>query len=285
MNTAPMPLPLPAPDVLDDELALLLHHLPAATAPEPAAPAGELDSAALRRRLFGRVQASARAARVMCTRRLADAPAVQPAPGVTLRTLYRARGSARRAGEPDRSALVELAAGACWPTPADGEGTQREWLVLRGEAQLGPLVLAAEDFHLLPAGAPCPPLASRRGALLLLREAPLAALPAEQAATQRATEARWAEYGPGVVRRVLWQRDGQAAMLYRTLPGAAVPRHVHHHDEECLMLAGELFLDDVLLRPLDYQLAPAGSEHGWVSTDTGVVLYAHGDLDLALRPD
>ena len=40
----------------------------------------------------------------------------------------------------------------------------------------------------------------------------------------------------------------------------------------------------VLLRPLDYQLAPGGSAHQTVSTDTGVLLYAHGDLDLQLLP-
>ena len=67
-------------------------------------------------------------------------------------------------------------------------------------------------------------------------------------------------------------------------PDAAVPRHGHSHDEECLMLEGDLFLDDVLLRPLDYQLAPAGTAHGGVFTDTGVLLYAHGDLELDLQP-
>ena len=56
--------------------------------------------------------------------------------------------------------------------------------------------------------------------------------------------------------------------------------HDHGHDEECLMLQGELFLDDVLLQEGDYQLAPAGTSHRITETDTGVVIYAHGDLDL-----
>jgi hypothetical protein len=46
------------------------------------------------------------------------------------------------------------------------------------------------------------------------------------------------------------------------------------------MVEGELFLDDVLLQAGDYQLAPAGTGHHMTETDTGVVLYAHGDLDL-----
>ena len=46
------------------------------------------------------------------------------------------------------------------------------------------------------------------------------------------------------------------------------------------MLQGELFLDDLLLQPGDYQLAPAGTGHRITQTDTGIVIYAHGDLDL-----
>ena len=76
------------------------------------------------------------------------------------------------------------------------------------------------------------------------------------------------------------ERDGQAALLYLADPGAQVPVHTHGHDEECLMVQGELFLDDLLLQAGDYQLAPAGTGHRITETDTGVVIYAHGDLDL-----
>ena len=100
----------------------------------------------------------------------------------------------------------------------------------------------------------------------------------------RDAEAGWPDYAPGIRRRVLWQHAGQAAMLYHAQPGAAVPPHTHGHDEECLMVQGELFLDDVLLQAGDYQLAPAGSGHRVTATDTGVVIYAHGDLDLRFVP-
>ena len=49
------------------------------------------------------------------------------------------------------------------------------------------------------------------------------------------------------------------------------------------MVAGELYLDDTLLLEGDYQLAKASSGHVVTHTDTGVVLYAHGDLDLAFK--
>lgn len=96
----------------------------------------------------------------------------------------------------------------------------------------------------------------------------------------RDVDAGWLDYAPGIRRRVLWQHEGQAAMLYYAQAGAAVPKHSPGHDEDCLMVQGELFLDDVLLQEGDYQLAPACTGHRITETDTGVVIYAHGDLDL-----
>jgi hypothetical protein len=267
--------PVPAPDPLADETSALLGAIDAAA--RPTAPA-------LRARLFGRIERSAAASRGLFTTRIGDAPAQQPVAGVTLRTLYRARSVNLRPGEPERVRLVELAPDARWAGPDATH--QRQWLVLRGRVTLGAEVLAAEDFHVDPAGAPALPLAAAAGAgaLVMLREAPQPQPEGDAPCTRRAAEAEWLDFAPGIVRRVMWQQGGAAAMLYRTAPGVSVPRHGHGHDEECLMLDGELFLDEVLLRPLDYQLAPAGSEHGSVFTDTGTVLYTHGDVELDLIP-
>jgi hypothetical protein len=301
--------PLPAPDLLADEMATLI---PAFAALDPLdaldAPGGRAardprdardarearearsadgtaprpEATALRRRLFARIEHSANASRQLFTTRHADAPAQQPAAGVTLRTLYRARSVNLRPGEPGRVRLVELAPGALWAGPEPP--LQREWLVLRGSVTLGPERLEAEDFHVAPAGAPALPLASAEGAFVMLRESPRVPHDGERPATQRAATAEWLDFAPGIVRRLMWRSGSEAAMLYRTAPGVSVPRHGHGHDEECLMLEGDLFLDEVLLRPLDYQLAPAGCEHGSVFTDTGTVLYAHGDVELDLIP-
>ncbi len=115
---------------------------------------------------------------------------------------------------------------------------------------------------------------------MYLRESTLPAGAGGAAFTVRDDDSDWPDYAPGIQRRVLWQHAGQAAMLYRARAGASVPLHTHGHDEECLMVQGELFLDDELLQEGDYQLAPAGTRHRTTETDTGVVLYAHGDLDL-----
>jgi len=284
----------------EDDFAPLLQ----ATSPA-ALPGAGAEAPRLRRRLFGRVAASAAAARAMHTQRHADTVAEAVAPGVSVRTLYRAApGRPRRPGEPDAVALVELAPGASWLRPAPQRaGLQDEWLVVRGrvrfenespargasesQRQVDDEPLGTLDFHVRPASAGEATLSSAHGALLFLRQAlpvpsPEPGAPA-RAFIQRAEAAAWHDYAPGILRRVLWRQGAQAAMLYHARPGAAVPRHGHGHDEECLMLAGDFFLDEVLLRPLDYQIAPAGSEHQTSNTDTGVILYAHGDFDLDVK--
>lgn len=277
MNAADAPLP---GDALDDDLVELVDTLLST----PAAPA-RLRDGPLRQRLFDRVARSAAAARRMVTVRRGE-PGQSPAPGVHIRTLYTATaGRAPRPGEPQRVLSIELEPGARWAVDGGTPGgLRREWLVIRGRARVGGSELGTFDYHVVPAGAVGAEVASMQGAVLYLREA--AASPGD-AASQRAQTAvddaaAWADFAPGVQRRVLWSAGGEAALLYRAAAGASVPRHGHGHDEECLMIEGELFADEVLLRAGEYQLAPAGTEHGGLHTDVGGVIYAHGDLDLAV---
>jgi len=274
-----LPLPRPAHDPLADECVGLLA--------EPVAAAGRLPVASpdiLRVRVLDRVLRSARASRAFVTVRERDARPEPLALGVSARTLYEAGGTGRRPGEPGRVRILVLAAGASWQ-PDVAEATQSEWLVMAGQVELGGLALAARDFHLCPAGLATGPLRSRDGARVYLREACYGADRAGAPVSVHDAGAAWEDFAPGIKRRVLWSAGAEAALMYHALPGAQVPRHGHGHDEECLMLEGEVFLDDVLLRQGDYQLAPAGTLHGGVSTDTGLLLFAHGDLQLDLRAD
>ena len=276
MASEPLPWPVePAPDPVDADLEPLLSEpLADVWASRDAAPA------ALRGRLLERLAVSRAASSVMVTSRLKKLAASGLAPGVTARTLYAApRDRALRPGEPLRARLIDLQPGSSWR--ASGGDVHREWLVLRGAVRLDGTDLGLRDYHVSPAGSAHGfALTSPRGARLFLRESPPAAGSGGAACTVRDAEAGWPAYAPGIRRRVLWQRDGQAALLYHAQPGAAVPQHTHEHDEECLMVQGELFLDDLLLQEGDYQLAPAGTGHRITQTDTGVVIYAHGDLDL-----
>jgi hypothetical protein len=238
---------------------------------------------ALRQRVLGRVQRSARAGCAFFTVR--SQPGWRLDNGRRWRLLYEATpGRALRAGEPRRVRLLDLAAGTHGSVEI-GPGEMRcEWLVVSGVARVGGVELGRHDYHVLFTQRPALELSTKTGARLYLREVPEVKVTEPAALTVRAAGARWSDFAPGLSRRVLWQRGTEAAMLYQTQPGAAVPRHGHGHDEECLMLEGEIFLDDVLLRGGEYQLAPAGTLHDGVSTDTGGMLYAHGDIELALMP-
>ncbi len=284
-NQRNTPLPIrPAPDPVDREFETLLS--------EPFAkawgqPEGQLvGTQPLRDRLLGRVAASHAAQAVMHTayrRRLKPAVLGE---GTTAQTLYLAQeGQALRAGEPLQARLIELAAGARLTPDSLGPEAQlqtrhREWLVMSGHVELGGEPLGQRDYHVTPTGHATPTLFSAEGALVFLRESEQAVAVTDAPLTVRDAEAGWPDFAPGVQRRVLWQHGGQAAMLYYAQAGASVPQHSHGHDEECLMLQGDLFLDDLLLQAGDYQVAPAGTGHRITETDTGVVIYAHGDLDL-----
>lgn len=279
MTSHRLPLHIgPAPDPLDPELEPLLGE-PFASALMADAPGCQAAADAVRGRLLDRVSASHSASSAMFTVRPRRLASVELAPGVQGRTLYRAatdRGL--RPGEPAHACLIALRSGSQWAGPVADR--YREWLVLHGSVELGDESLRLCDYHVTPAGSRAERVCTDEGAVLFLRESILPAGRMDSPITVRDVEAGWPDYAPGIHRRVLWQHDGQAAMLYYARPGACVPLHTHGHDEECLMVRGELFQDDVLLRQGDYQLAPAGTSHRIARTDTGVVIYAHGDLDL-----
>lgn len=259
------------PDSENDDLTPLLGE-PFAGA--WAAPVTTETRGGLGARLAGRLQASLDAERGMVTVRRRHQLG-QPAPdGVLQRELYRAdAGRPLRPGEPRRASVLEMAPGSQIMLPAGGV---REFLVVQGSVEVDGELLGLRDFLLLPAGF-ASHLKSDSGAQVFVREVD-AGEPERHLV--RDAEAGWPEFAPGIRRRVLWSANGQASLLYQTDPGASVPVHRHGHDEECLMVAGELFLDDLLLQQGDYQLAPAGTGHRITETDTGVILYAHGDLDL-----
>jgi quercetin dioxygenase-like cupin family protein len=260
---------------LDEADRLMLESLARADA---AVPGVAVDG--VRDRLMQRVAQSVRAASAFHTVR---GPAEwQHDDGVRVRWLYRAAQQPLRAGEPLRVREIELPADGCHAWPLDAESQRCEWLVMAGDVAIDGVALEARDYHAVRMGS-CRSalLRSRQGGRVLLREARDDGSPAS-AITVRDREAPWMSIAKHIERRVLAQWGREAALLYRVQPGASVPHHGHGHDEECLMLEGEAFIDDVLLRSGDYQLAPAGTHHTGVISDTGGILFAHGDIELAI---
>jgi hypothetical protein len=290
----PVVFAAPGPQPSEDSLQVLLQ-APFADAWQSLPPSARAQ--ALRTRLFSRVAAAQSSAASLHTQRRRLLPKDLSALGYKTQTLYQQPASRpARPGEPWCVRLLELPPGSHlqgldW-CAAPVLRHHHELLVLQGDVQSAGETLLLRDYQLLPAGVPAPALQSSAGALLFVREfvqdfnldsstaQPSWRRPPTDPLTVRDAEAGWPDFAPGIQRRVLWHYAGQAAMLYLAQPGAQVPQHQHGHDEECLMVQGELFLDDLLLQTGDYQLAPAGTGHRITETDTGVVIYAHGDLDL-----
>ncbi len=86
----------------------------------------------------------------------------------------------------------------------------------------------------------------------------------------------WDVASEGVEVRVLHSHGDVVSMLVRIAAGAMVPCHAHKLDEDCMMLAGDFFSGDILLRQDDYQLVPKDIDHCDSFSDTGALLYIHG---------
>ncbi|HEX5687561.1 MAG TPA: cupin domain-containing protein [Ideonella sp.] len=281
----------PAPDPLADEPTVLLQGALAEAWPEASVAGG------LRDRLARRAAHSAQRMGAMVNVRRQERVLLAQSAQCTVQRIYRRDDATElRPGEPWQVRTIELAPQAAWRLPEGEPGLGRDWLLVRGRAQLqtegeAGVVLQPLDYHVqgLPASRKAAEVqAGDEGAVLLLRERVLGA--GEHSAEPRSTTSRetpdaWEDYAPLVKRRVLWRQGPMAAMLWLASPGATVPQHRHGHDEECLMLRGDLFQDDYLLREGDYQLAPCGSAHESVNTDTGALIYAHGDLEMQITGD
>ena len=62
--------------------------------------------------------------------------------------------------------------------------------------------------------------------------------------------------------------------LFRLAPGACLPAHDHDEGEEqCLVVAGDVWLDDAHYAAGDWQVAQRGTRHGAVRTDGGCLLF------------
>ena len=90
------------------------------------------------------------------------------------------------------------------------------------------------------------------------------------------SEPEWEEAAPGIFCKLLATdtEKHRVSMLVRLLPGVAYPPHIHAETEELHLLDGELWIEDRLLRPGDYNRAeaPTGDQRVWSETGCTCVL-------------
>ena len=225
--------------------------------------------AAMRQRLLGRVQASAVHERQFLTVRR-DADTWRPiADGVRRRELARTEVAV--------SSLIEMSAGAA--PPIDAATGRIELVLLDGEAALGDIRLVRGDAASAPNDGHHPLHACERGATLYLRYSRGDSASADCVHFSTLDDAGWDDFCAGVRIRELNNGGERRSVLVRMRAGASVGAHGHGLEEECMMVAGEAFIGDTLLRSGEYQWAPQGSRHGAVATDVGAVFFVSGSLD------
>lgn len=247
---------------------------------------------ALGARLAARARGSVQAHREYHTLRREDRRWATAGPGVREATLW--------AGPTARVQLLELAPRAAVPWPADVHA--QELLLVQGplraraaaardERPLAPhshVLRSAADAGVLRAGDARARVYVRQivvdPATLPEPEAGWWRLPRAPLHCVQPGERRWLPTFPGVEVLPLWGNAEITSMLVRFAPGAGVPDHRHAVHEDCLMLEGEMFLGDILLRPGDYQLAPAGGGHFGETSDVGGCFFFHGAIDPVLVP-
>ena len=186
------------------------------------------------------------------------------------------------------SVLVEFAPGSA--LPLHRHNYLEEGIVLSGGLQLDGLELTQFDYHVSPAGSRHGRIRSKQGCLAYLRGTslgqPLSMFKEvlggllsknhKESESFFSNDGDWVEVQNGLFQKDLWTEGTVASRFFRIEPGTTIEGHYHPLDEECMMLSGDIFLGDILVQEGDYHLAPAGTEHLEIFSDTGALLYVRG---------
>ena len=107
-----------------------------------------------------------------------------------------------------------------------------------------------------------------------------ASTPPSGMATVRAHEGTWRDLAPGVQIKVLHEDSATNTTSYfvRMEPGARVPVHAHTQEEHCLVLEGEVTIDEHVLRSGDWHVAQPGSTHADFWSKAGCVLFIRAEI-------
>jgi anti-sigma factor ChrR (cupin superfamily) len=120
--------------------------------------------------------------------------------------------------------------------------------------------------------APEPALARRVKARVLDR------ICASQHLTVQADAGGWRPFLPGIEFKHLHGDETSGVMSYylKLAPGAVIPPHRHPHDEECIVLSGELIIGDLHVPAGGFHLARAGLDHAPISSVAGAMIFLRG---------
>jgi anti-sigma factor ChrR (cupin superfamily) len=108
------------------------------------------------------------------------------------------------------------------------------------------------------------------------------AAPATAMHVLRSTEGKWVPTpfpGVSVKRLYLDRENAMATHLVRMAPGASYPPHRHTAVEQCLVLEGDIQLNETRLGPGDYSRNDAFSTHQRIQTENGCLFLIIASLE------
>lgn len=232
-----------------------------------------------RARLLQRAEASRAAHQVFRSVRREATPWRELMPGVRSRELRSTAGGS--------SVLIALDPGRA--LPVHRHRYLEEGLVLTGGMQMGALDLGPGDYHVSFPGSRHDRITSAQGCITYLRGTSLGSMiglaiellggwaPGAGDAPVTVTErdGSWRSVGEGVVEKVLWESEEGRSRFVRIAPGGYYCPPTYQRDGEFMVVAGEIFFGDILLRQEELHLAPAGSCHKEISSDCGGTFFIH----------
>ncbi len=102
-----------------------------------------------------------------------------------------------------------------------------------------------------------------------------------------AHEGEWLNMYPGVFCKTLFLEpsNGYVTTLMKLEPGARLPNHHHRGAEQCMVISGEIEMNDRHYKAGDFTVALAGSDHIDLISKTGgmVLLVSPPDYELLTR--
>lgn len=234
--------------------------------------------AALRGRLFERIAESQQRHRGLQAIRHHASPWRPLMSGVRVRDL--------RTTENGASVLIELLAGAS--LPVHRHRYLEEGIVLDGRMQMDDLDLGPGDYHASFPGSKHARITSAQGCLTYLRGTSLGKLsdvlrellgglkPGRGSAplTIKEGDGNWQSLGAGVEEKQLLTLPGQRSRFIRLAPESRLETLHLPAGAEYMVIQGEAFFGDLLLRSHEMLLATTEDKHP-LSSDGGGLLFIH----------
>lgn len=164
-----------------------------------------------------------------------------------------------------------------------------EGMVLSGRMQMGELNLGPGDYHVSFPGSRHDHISSSEGCITYLRGTSLGSFfgmaiellggltPGAGDAPVTITEAdgEWRPLAQGVAEKLLWQAEVGMSRFVRLAPGSCYCPRPYARECEFMVVAGEVFFGDILLRQGELHIAPAGTFHADISSDCGGMFFVH----------